>query len=68
MKISEKPIGNIILKIKFSPEIVIYCGGFELGRLTLKDMESFKIFLDNLHESIKDLIIKTENEKKYKGE
>jgi len=64
MKISEDSIGNVELKIKFSPEIVISCGEFELGRLTLEDMESFKIFLDNLHKSIKDLIVKTENEKK----
>jgi len=44
MKISKDLTGNIKLKIKFSPEIVIYCGEFELGRLILEDMESLRYF------------------------
>lgn len=44
------------MKLKFSPELIIYVGDFELGRISFKDVEDMGKFLDRLHQVIKDII------------
>lgn len=52
MKISKETIANIKIDIKFSPELVIYFGKNELGRISCKDTKDMEKFMEQLKESI----------------
>ena len=64
MKISNEAIANMKIDIKFSPELIIYFGENELGRITCKDTKDLGKLFERLRESIKDIIKELENEGK----
>jgi len=56
---SEGKIGKMKVDIKFSPELIIYFGENELGRIICKDIKDLGKFFEQLKESVKEIIEKS---------
>lgn len=64
MKIPNKAIADMKVDIKFSPELIIYFGENELGRITCKDTKDLGKLFERLRKSIEDIIKELEDEGK----
>lgn len=51
-------IPNIEVELKFSPELIIYIGEKEIGRIIFNNLKGMGIFIDNLKKFIEDEIKK----------
>lgn len=56
MKIPKETIANVKIDIKFSPELIIYFGENELGRITCKDTKDLGKFFEQLKKSVENIM------------